>query len=233
MRSVLVLPRPPLRPLLIGMALLALISGLAPAAVAEVMNPTLSFGSVPWGFSTRTNTFSGEEVGGRVDDFVQINGLMELRARFDDEGNFRTGTFQYRAPDHELLLLGHLGPPSVTPIGSHIDGVNSHYWLIFPVDFQRDNLPFPVDGGEFWAYVCDPTTGDCGPNGPTSLEGVFTTDYTDASMPLNNYLFTWHDEEPAALPLLAAVPVPAPAPGVLLGLGLVIILVAMRLRQLT
>ena len=229
MRSVLTLPRPPWRPLLIGMSLLALISGLAPAAVAEVIyNPTLSFPSVPWEFSTRTNTFSGEDVGGRFDD---ISGLMELRARFDDEGNFRTGTFQYRAPDHDLLLLGHLGPPSVTPIGSHIDGVNSHYWIIFPLDFQRDNLPFPVDGGEFWAFVCDPTTGDCGPNGPTSLEGVFTTDYTDASMPLNNYLFTWHDEGPAASLLLAAAPVPAPAPGVLLGLGMVI-LVAMRLRRL-
>ena len=234
MRSVLVRLCPPSRPLVIGLSLSALISGPAPAAVAETIeNPWLSFPSVPWDFSTRTNTFSGEGNGGRNDTLVQIGGQFTLRARFDDEGNFRTGTFQYRAPDHHLLLLGHLiGPPSVQAIGSHVEGVNSLYWIRFSLDFQRDNLPFPVDGGEFWAYVCDPTTGDCGPGGPTSLAGVFTTDYTDARVPLNNYLITWHDDVPAPLLLLAGVPVPAPAAGVLLGLGIVVV-VAMRLRRLT
>ena len=220
-----------MRPLFIGILLLALISGPAPAAVAAVIeNPTLLFASVPWDFSTRTNTFSGEGSGGRDDELVQIGGQMELRAKFDDEGNFKTGTFRYRAPDNHLLLLGHLEAPSVRAIDSHIEGVNSHYFVIFGLDFQRDNLPFPVDRGEFWAFVCDPTTGDCGPGGPTGLEGVFTADYTDAAMPLHNYLITYHDDVSAALFLVAQVP--APAPGVLLGLG-VVILVAMRMRRLT
>jgi hypothetical protein len=96
---------------------------------------------------------------------------------------------------------------------------------------HRDDLPLPVDRGVFEAYVCDPTTNDC-PSGPTSLEGVFTTEYTDASMPLNNYFITFHDDVSAALFLLAKVPVPAPAPGVLLGVGMVI-LVAMRMGRLT
>lgn len=212
-----------MRPFLIGISLLALISGLAPAAVAEVINPTLSFPSVPWEFSTRTNTFSGEGSGGRD---PEIAGQMELRARFDDEGNFRTGTFQVRAPDHHLLLQGHVvGQPSILAIQSEF------YLIEFGLDFQHDNLPFPVDGGVLWAYVCH-AGGECGANGPTSLEGVFTTDYTDASAPLNNYLFTFHEDGSAPLLLLAEAPVPAPAPGVLLGVGMVI-LVAMRMRQLT
>jgi hypothetical protein len=220
-----------MRPLLLGIALLALISGLAPAAVAEsIQNPTLSFPSVPWEFSTRNNTFSGEGFGGL--DFENPDGHLTLSAKFDDEGNFKTGTFQYRALDNHLLLQGKLSEPSVDAVPSHIEGVNSHYWVRFGLIVHRDDLPFPVDGGEFWAYVCDPTTGDCGDSGPTSLAGVFTTDYTDAAMPLNNYLLTSHDDGSAPLFLLAAVAVPAPAPGVLLGVGMVM-LVAMRLRRLT
>jgi hypothetical protein len=213
----------------IGISLLALISGLAPAAVAEVINPFLSFPSVPWEFSTQTNTFSGEGVGGL--DFSDPDGHFTLRAKFDDEGDFKTGTFQYRALDNHLLLQGKLAEPSVVAVPSHIEGVNSHYLVRFGLIVHRDDLPFPVDGGVFEAYVCDPTTGDCGPGGPTSLEGVFTTDYTDAAMPLNNYLITHHDDGPAPLFLVAQVPVPAPAPGVLLGLG-VAILVAMGVRRL-
>ena len=215
-----------MRPFLIGISLLALITGLAPAAVAEpIENPWLSFPSVPWEFSTQTNTFSGEGGGGRD----EIAGHFTLRAKFDDEGNFKTGTFEYRAPDHHLLLKGLVAGAAVDAVGSHIEGVNSHYWVRFGLIVHRDDLPFPVDGGDFWAFVCDPTTGDCGPGGPTSLEGVFTTDYTDAAMPLNNYLITYHDDVSPALLLVAQVP--APAPGTLLGVGMVI-LVAMRLRRL-
>jgi hypothetical protein len=221
-----------MRPLLIGIALLALISGLAPAAVAEsIQNPTLAFGSVPWEFSTRNNTFSGEQTGGGG----STEGHLTLRAKFDDEGNFKTGTFQYRALDNHLLLQGKLSEPSVDAIPSGIEGINEFYWVRFGLIVHRDDLPFPVDSGEFWAYVCDPR-GDCGnegrDNGPTSLEGVFTTDYTGASAPLNNYLWTSHDDVSADLFFLAAVAVPAPAPGVLLGVGMVM-LVAMRLRRLT
>ena len=220
-----------MRPFLIGISLLALITGLAPAAVAEpIENPWLSFPSVPWEFSTQTNTFSGEGGGGRVDEFVQISGLLELRAKFDNEGNFKSGTFQYRALDNHLLLQGKLSEPSVVAVPSGIEGVASHYFVRFGLIVHRDDLPFPVDGGEFHAFVCDPTTGDCGPGGPTSLEGVFTTDYTDAAMPLNNYLITYHDDVSAALSLLAEVAVPAPAPGILLGVGMVI-LMAMRMRR--
>lgn len=219
MRGALVLPRPPLRPLVVGMSLLALISGLAPAAVAETIeNPALIFGSVPWEFSTRTNTFSsGEDAG------------FTLRAKFDDEGNFRTGTFQYRASDNRLLLQSNLFEPSLEAVPDGDTGVNAFYRIRFGLDIHHDDLPFLVDGGVFEAYVCDPRSG-CG-SGPTSLEDVFTTDYTGASAPVNNYLFTWHDQGPAASLLLAAVPVSAPAPGVLLGLGMVVILVAMRLRR--
>jgi hypothetical protein len=120
-------------------------------------------------------------------------------------------------------------PSGATPIPDGDTGVNAFYRALFGLITQRDDLPFPVDGGVFEAYVCDPRSG-CG-SGPTSLEDVFTTDYTDASFPINNYLRTWGDVGPAALSLLAAVPVPAPAPGVLLGLGMVM-LVAMRLRRL-
>lgn len=200
--------------------------------MAEVINPTLSFPSVPWEFSTRNNTFSGE--GGGFD--TNTPGDLTLSAKFDDEGNFKTGTFSYRLDNH-LLLQGKLSGPLVEAVPSHIEGINDFYRVTFGLIVHRDDLPFPVDGGTFEAYVCD-ARGECrneaGDNGPTSLEGVFTTDYTGASVSLNNYLRTFHDDDlPAPLPLLAAAPVPAPASGVLLGLGLVILLVAMRMRRLT
>ena len=218
-----------MRPLLTGISLLALITGLAPAAAAEVIqNPNLVFGPVPWEFSTRTNTFSGEQFGG-----VSLNsdGLFALSAKFDNEGTFKTGTFQYRALDNHLLLQGKLSEPSVRAVP---DGdINSHYFVRFGLIVHRDDLPFPVDGGEFNAFVCD-SRSDCGGEhgGPTSLEGVFTTDYMDAAMQLNNFLITFHDDVSAASLLLASVAVPAPAPGVLLGVGMAILL-AMRLRRLT
>ena len=207
----------PLRPLMIGISLLALLSGLAPAAVAEVINPFLAFGGVPWDFSTQTNTFSGE--GGGGSELFQITGQMELRAIFDDEGNFRTGTFQYRAPDNHLLLQATLSGAPVEAVPDGDTGNNAFYRVRFGLIVHHDDLPFPVDGGTFEAYVCDPRSG-C-PSGPTSIEDVFTTDYTDAAFPINNYLITFHD-----------VRVPAPVPGILLGVG-VVILVAMRLRRLT
>jgi hypothetical protein len=216
-----------LRSLLIGILLLVLITGLAPAVVAEsIQNPTLAFPSVPWEFSTRNNTFSGEQAGGGG----STEGHLTLTAKFDNEGSFKTGTFEYRALDNHLLLKGRLSEPQVDAIPRPSEGINEFYWVQFGLIVQRNNMPFPVDDGVFWAYVCDPR-GDCGDpeshdNGPTSLEDVFTTDYTGASAPLNNYLWTSHEGGPAPLFLLAAVPVPAPVPGVLLAVA-TLILVAM------
>ena len=72
MRSALVRPRPPLRPLVTELLRLALMSGLAPAAVAETIeNPWLSFPCVPWDLLTRTNTSSGEGNGGRIEELAR------------------------------------------------------------------------------------------------------------------------------------------------------------------
>jgi hypothetical protein len=204
-----------MRPLVIG-ALLALVAGFTSPAKASVImeNPTFLFPSVPWQFSTATNTFSGEQAGELGS--TGLFGRGTLDAIFDDLGHLQSGTFEVRGVSNSgLLLKGTLTSHSPPEDG----GPGTHFFTIFflDVDFTSPLLGFDADFGEWHTFVCKGSDPDCGPDGPTSLAGLFTTDYTDANMPLFNYLRTFT--------------IPSPPPGALLGLG-VAILLAMRVRRL-
>jgi hypothetical protein len=120
-------------------------------------------------------------------------------------------------------MKGRVTGVGATAIESHIPGVDSHYWVVFSliVDHVAD-LPFNASEGQWWAYVCNPTTADlCGPNGPTSPAGLFTTDYADAHVSLNSYLWT------------VGFRVPNAATGILVGLGLGLLCFAAPSKGLT
>jgi hypothetical protein len=164
-----------------------------------------AFPSVPYAFSTLTNTLTGEQSG------------INLTVLVDPTGEFKLGHIAFRAPDHSLLLLGQLSAPSI----EHIEG--DHYFLQFPIDVLVEHLPnLEADTGIFWAFICQPgATSDCGPNGPATETGIFTTNYSEAGVHLNSYL------------LLDAtfVPVPAPSSDLLLGAGCLLALVVGRIRR--
>jgi hypothetical protein len=209
-----------LRPLIIGASLLALVTGFTtPAPGSEIIqNPNGLFPSVRWDFSTATNTFSGEPVGQFINSSLVVRG--SLQAVFDGLGNFQTGDFELRRDDNNALLM----QGTVTGVSPQDTVSQTHFRVIFTldIDFTSPLLGFTAQFGDFEAFVCNGSDLDCqaGSDGPTSLAGLFTTDYTDSFMPLNNLLHTF-----------ATVPIPSPLPGVLLGLG-VAVLVAMRMRRL-
>ena len=220
MRTVLVRALPPLRSLLCGISLLALLAGSTTSASAAEIFHTFLFGTVPWEFSTVTNTFSGEQVGGLAFS-PTLAGTGSLQVLFDDLGNFQSGTWEVRRyPDDALLLKG-----TVAGHNEPVDQVE-HFWTIFDlgVDFSSPLLGFPVHYAAWWTYICkggpEPSCGAEGPETveePATVAELFTTDYSDASVPLHNYLFIY-------------TVVPSPSPGVLLGLGLAM-LAAIRMRR--
>jgi hypothetical protein len=188
-----------MRSLAVG-ALLLLVSTLAAAPTEAVLieNPPFVLAPVPWEFSTATNTFSGEQGG-----FV-------LHVLFDDLGNFQSGTFEQRgSPGNQLLMKG-----TVVGVPTPVDISGEFFFVPFALDitFSSPQLPIHVDAAIWDAYICHGGK-DCGPNGPTSVEEVFTTDYSDAWVPVHNTLHTFR--------------VPYPSAGALLWLGL-LILVAIR-----
>lgn len=165
------------------------------ASASVIANPALLPPSVPWEFSTATNTFSHGD-----------GSAPTLLALFDDLGTFVSGTFEMRGPGNVLLLHGAVtGPPNVTDHGTH-------FLVVFDLDFDVSSpqLGFTADFGYWEAYVCNATDPDCDGRGPSSAAGVFTTDYADASFPVHNYIYTF------------AI-VPSPAALVLLGLGCAIL----------
>jgi len=188
-----------------GLSFLAAVTFVAQPSWASVIeNPTIIFGSASWSFSTLTNTFSGGEGGSTSDgSFAAVGGL---RALFDDEGVFKQGSVELRDPsDNHLLLLGKVTGISATAFEG-VNGLDDHYLVLarFVPTVQHD-LPFPVAFGDFYAFVCS-ETGDCDSDGPASVEGLFTTDYADSHVPLNNFIRTFY--------------IPAPMSLILLGVGL-------------
>jgi hypothetical protein len=170
-----------------------------------------AFPSVPYAFSTLTNTFSGESSSGSPG----IPGHVTLTVLVDQAGDFTMGSLIFRNLDHHLLLLGHVARPSVEAI------VGDHFFLQFPVTFEVEHLPgLDAETGVFWAFICRPgDTSDCGPNGPDTSAGLFTTTYTAASVPLNSYL------------IVDAIAVPAPPADLLLGASCLLALVVGWIRK--
>jgi hypothetical protein len=191
-----------------------LVALLATSAIAStiIQNPTLLPGSVRWSFSTATNTFSNDPQG--VDGLPDgLDGIVSMQALFDELGNFQSGSFEMRRADDTLLLLGN-----VTGHEPFFDS-GSHFRIIFNLDFTFASplLGYPAHFGDWEAYVCNGSDGDCKvldsdePLGPTSVEGVFTTDYVDASYPVYHYIHTF------------AIRVPYPTPFVLIGTTLAVL----------
>jgi hypothetical protein len=149
----------------------------SPALASVIQNPTFLFPSVPWEFSTATNTFFGEQAGELGSTGLLARGT--LRVIFDDLGDFQSGTFEVRRFSNSGLLLkgtvtGHSAPKEAD--------LGTHFFTIFEldVDFSSPQLGFTADFGDWHTFVCKGSDPDCGPDGPTSLAGLFTTDYADA-----------------------------------------------------
>jgi hypothetical protein len=102
-----------------------------------------------------------------------------------------------------LLLKGTVTGHSVPKEAD----LGTHFFTIFDldVDFSSPQLGFTADFGDWHTFVCKGSDPDCGPDGPTSLAGLFTTDYADANMPLFNYLHTFAIPSPPPGALAAGV----------------------------
>jgi hypothetical protein len=208
------------------LVLALILASVSPAMAGTIVqNPILATsGSVPYSFSTTTNTFSSEGFGS-FNDGVGGAVSMTLNATFTDLGAFVGGTFEFTGeipslgiPAGSLLMQGVVTGVSSEEVMDTSSGDVTHFRVVFDLDFDTVHpLLFAADVGIWDAPVCNSTSvEDCGP-GPGSIEDLFTTDYTDSRMPLNTFIFSSHH-------------VPYPAAGLLLGLGLALLAARQRLH---
>jgi hypothetical protein len=186
-----------------GLSFLATVVFVAqPTSASVIENPTILFGSAQWSFSTATNLFTG---GGQSllppANAIAVQG--SLQALFDDLGNFQSGSVELRrVSDDHLLLGGDVTGISHTTV-SDPPGIDSHYFLIASfIATVQDDLPFPVQFAEWHIFVCS-QTGDCDTDGPASEAGLFTTDYSESSVAVNNNFRTFYVPTPPPLVLFA------------------------------
>jgi hypothetical protein len=185
-----------------------------------VDNPNFVFGSVPYEFSTATNTFSGVQGGGFLGAPVLDGNLTgTLSVTFTDLGAFVGGTFQITG---EIASLGI--PPASLVMQGEVTGISTimdlgeHFFVPFNLKIDTVNplLGFDAEIGSWHAFVFSRNSGEC-PGCPSSIGELFTTDYTDAHAPLNSNVLSSHH-------------VPYPAAALLLGLGLALLAARQRLH---
>jgi hypothetical protein len=205
------------------LAIILILSSISSVLAGPVVqNPSFVFPSVPYSFSTATNTFSGEASGGQLVTAADSDVSATLNVTFTDLGDFVGGTFSVTGgipslgiPAASLLMQGE-----VTGIATIFDTPDVGFVPVFDLVVNTVNplLGFDADIGQWSAAVCNPTF-ECSlfSGGPTSLEDLFTTDYTDSHLPLNSFIRTSQ--------------VPYPAAGLLLGLGVALLAVRRRSRH--
>jgi hypothetical protein len=166
-----------------------------PASVAAETFVTLNaFPAVRYRFSTTTNLFTNQS---HTESFT-------LNALFDDAGAFQSGIFNYHTGSTALLLA------SVTDVD--VDD-RSFFAIRF---FLHPLFVSPLLGVDFpEAFFEAQLPKGPSPIGtpPTTVEEIFTTDYSDIGLPLNSYLIAIVPQAPAA---------------VLGGLGLMLLAVSRR-----
>lgn len=207
------------RALLVVVALT--LASASPAVAGTVVdNPNFVLGSVPYEFSTATNTFSGVQTGGFLAAPVldgDVTGTLSVT--FTDPGAFVGGTFQLTG---EIASLGI--PPASLLMQGVVTGVSTimdlgeHFFVPFnlEIDTVHPLLGFAAETGSWHAFVFSENSGEC-PGCPSSIGELFTTDYTDAAAPLNTNVLSSHH-------------VPHPAAALLLGFGLALLAARQRLH---
>ena len=214
------------RALLLVLALT--LTSTSPAVAGTVVNnPNFLFPTVPYAFSTATNTFTGVGDNGFLVGFPLEETLSAtLTVTFTDLGAFVGGTFQVTGeiaglgiPPASLLMQGEVTGISDIDEAMGPAGV-THFVVDFDleIDTVHPLLGFAADSGSWIAFVCNPTTLDCGNTGPVSITDLFTTDYINASVPVNNEI-------------RSSQHVPYPAAGLLLGLGFALLAARQRLHR--
>jgi hypothetical protein len=199
-------------------------TSVSPAAAAPVPNPSFVFPSVPYSFSTTTNTFEGNASNGLLTSASgEANLSATLSVTFTDLGELVGGTFQITGgiaslgiPAGSLLMQGQV--TGILTIFDTNDLLSPVFDLV--VDSVNPLLGFPADIGEWQASVCkfNPQNLPDSANCPASVGDLFTTDYTDVTFPTSSIVRSSHE-------------VPYPAAGLLLGLGLALLAARQRLRR--
>lgn len=190
----------------VGLSLLAAVACIAqPSSASVIQNPNIFFGSPDWSFSTSTNLFSGGGGGQAAPPAPPVGVLGGLLASFDDQGDFQSGVLVLLGgSDSHVALVAKVTDLGLVSVIQDPPGVDQHYFLradFVTIAQDPSGLPFPVQFGFWDIFVCS-QTGDCETDGPASAAGLFTTDYSDSHVPLNNNLHSFYVRVPAPLSLV-------------------------------
>jgi hypothetical protein len=180
--------------------------GPAPALAITEIVPLAAFSGVGYDFSTTTNTFTAPNASPPGVPGFSLNAL------FDDSGVLQSGIFEYHNATASLLLASI----------DHVGVVEQD--VFFAVRFYLDALTVnPILGLDFDEAIFEAQVRKgpipLGPF-PRTVEELFTTDYSNARVPLNSFL-------------LAIVEVPHMPTASLLSTGLVLLIVIARCRTMS